>query len=244
MERYHFTLRFDDELHSLTRFNGLPMQRVGELLVSLSDALGLGKSQQLVLSEVRGNCYALELTTESVVLHESLKVIHQKISNNEYLGLNTEQRKYAHKLKVILGDKLYLKAYDKDKSYEVRVEKIELPPMPAHYYEVGNIYGVITSIGSNTLEGKTHIRINQEDYQIEISAVQEKALLSEYKKNRLLLSVRKKINFETDKIISAELLDFEVLIGQDFAALAESFREKFPDAFPEDEVISVSLSKK
>ncbi len=240
MERYYFTLRFDDEQHSLTRFNGLSVQQVGEILLSLSEAVGLGKNQSLVLSEVRGNCYALEFTTESATLQESLKVIHSKISQNDYKGLNTGQRKYAHKLQGVLGEKLFLKAYDKEKSYEVRVEKIEMPSMPTHYYELGDIYGIITSIGGNTIDGKANIKINQEDYPIEISPKQERVLVSEYKKNRLRLSVRKKIIFETDKISMAELLDFEVLDGLDFATLAKSFRENIPNAFPEDSVSSVS----
>lgn len=241
MERYHFTLRFDDEQHSLTRFNGLPAPRVGELLVSLSEALNIGKSQLLVLSEIKGNCYALDLTTESLIVHENLKVIHKNISENNYKGLNIEQRKYAQTLKSIMGGRLYLKAYDKDKGYQITVEKIELPKIPTHYFEIGTAYGIITAIGGNTLDGKAHIKINQEDYNIEISPRQEQGLINEYKKSRLQLSVKKKISVETDKIISAELLDFEVLSEQSFRELAERFRQKHPTAFSDDAILSVNL---
>lgn len=241
MERYHFTLRFDDEQHTLTRFNGLSVQRVGELLVALSEALGIGKNQMLVLSEVRGNCYALELTTETLTVHESLKVIHKNISENNFKGMNLPQRKYAQTLKSIMGDKIHLKAYNKDKGYEVRVEHIELPQAPAYYYEEGTAYGIITAIGGSSLEGKTSIRVNQEDYNIEITPKQEQALLSAYKKNRLRLSIRKKINFETDKIVSAELLDYEILNEQSFSELAGLFRKKHPAAFPNEAVLAVTL---
>lgn len=241
MEPYHFTLRFDDEQHSLTRFNGLPAQRVGELLVSLSEALGIGKNQLLVLSEIRGNCYALDLTTESLTVHENLKVIHSSISQNNYKGLNAEQRKYAQTLKATLGGSLYLNAYDKDKAYQVKVERIELPPLPTYYFETGTVYGTITAIGGNTLDGKVNIRVNQEDYNIEITPAQERSLLNEYKRNRLRLTVKKKINFETERIVSAELLDFEVLNGQSFAELAEQFRAQHPAAFSDETLLSVTL---
>jgi hypothetical protein len=238
MEQYHFTLRFDDDQHSLTRFNGLPAQRVGELLLSLSEALSLGKNQSLVLSEISGNCYAIELTTADITVHESMKVIHKKISENDFKGLNVPQRKYAQTLKIIIGEKLNMKAYDRDAAFEVSVKKIEMPQIPLYYYEIGTIYGIITSIGSNSLEGKTHIKINQENYETEITSPQEQALLSEYKKNRLRLSVRKKINVETEKIVSAELLDFEVLNNQTFASLAKEFRQKIPNAFSDDVLLS------
>lgn len=241
MERYHFTLRFDDEQHTLTRFNGLSVQRVGELLVSLSEALGIGKNQMLVLSEVRGNCYALDLTTEMRTVYESLKVIHTNISENNYNGLNLPQRKYAQTLKAIMGDRLNLKAYDKGEDYQVRVEKIELPPTPTYYFETGTAYGIITAIGGSTLEGKAFIKVNQEDYNIEITPKQEQVLLNEYKKSRLRLSIRKKINFETDKIVSAELIDFEILNEQSFSELAEQFRKKHPAAFPDEVVLSVTV---
>ncbi len=241
MERYHFTLRFDDEQHSLTRFKGLPAQRVGELLVSLSEALNIGKSQMLVLSEIRGNCYALNLTTESLTVHENLKVIHKNISENNYKGLNSVQRKYAQTLKTIMGGQLQMKAYDKDKDFQITVEEIKLPQTPVHYFEIGTAYGIITAIGGNTLDGKAHIRINQEEYNIEITPRQEQDLLSEYKKSRLRLSVKKKISVETDKTMSAELLDFEVLSEQSFKELAEIFRDKHPAAFSDDVVLSVAL---
>jgi len=234
MERYHFILRFDDEQHSLTRFNGLSAHHVGELLVSLSEALNIDKSQMLVLSEIRGNCYALDLTTESLTVHENLKVIHKKISENNYKGLNVKQRKYAQTLKFVMGGRLNMKAYDKDKDYQIMVEEIIIPQTPAHYFEIGTAYGIITFIGGNTLDGKAHIRINQEEYSIEISPRQEQVLLNEYKKSRLRLSVKKKISVETDKVISAELLDFEVLSEQSFQELAEMFREKHPAAFADD----------
>lgn len=235
MQQYHFTLRFDDDEHSLTRFNGVHAGRVGELLVALTEAVHLRKNENFVLSEVRGNCYALELTSDSLTTHENLKVIHRKISENDYRGFTGEQKKYAATLKSILGDHLNLKAYDNDNGYEVRVREISLPKNPDHYFETGSAYGFLTGIGGSTLDGKSFIHLNEETFNIEITARQEEQLLPHFKKTRLRLSIRKKLNFETDKVISAILTDFETLDGPSFFEQTETFRRKHPNGFLADE---------
>lgn len=243
MEQYHFTLRFDDEQHSLTRFNGLPANQVGELLLSLHKALSVKKAETLVLSEIRGNCYALELTTSVEAIHERLKVIHRNIGTNNYKQLNTEERKYAATLEVILGGRLSLSVYNQDRSYEQALNKIQAPPTPEYYYEISTIHGIVTSIGSYSLEGKSHIRISGLDFNIEISKEQETEMLGLFKKNRLRLNIRKKINFETDKTSSAELVEFEVLdMEQSFVDAAKAFRAKYPDAFA-SEVHNMSVNE-
>ncbi len=224
MERYHFTLRFDDDEHSLTAYEGLPAGKVGDLLVSLSSALNLKKSTSLVLSEVRGNCYALQLTTGSKTIHENLKIIHKQVSENDYRGFTVEERNYVHTLKSIIGDRLSLSAYDESKEFKVQVQKITIPKNPDFYFEAASVYGIITSIGGATLEGKAHIGINQEHFKIEISPTQEKVLLNHYKKNRIRLNIKKKINFENDRIVSAELLDFEILSERSLSESAVIFR--------------------
>ncbi|MBX2928873.1 MAG: hypothetical protein KF852_13640 [Saprospiraceae bacterium] len=244
MSLFHFTLRFDDDEHSLTAQDGLPAGRVGELLVDLSQALNLKNSKSLVLSEIRGNCYALQLTTHSVSIHERLKIIHSKVSENDYRGFTAEERKYVHTLKAVLGNKLHLNAYDESKSFKVKVEEIKLPKNPDHYFENASAYGIITSIGGTSLEGKSYIKINQEDFQIEINQKQEKTLLNYYKKNRIRFSIRKKINFETDKISSAMLLDFEILEQKSFAEAAAEFRTKHPEGTSPDTEDSVTAVRR
>ncbi len=244
MSHFHFTLRFDDDEHSLTAQDGLPASRVGELLVDLSQALNLKNSKFLVLSEIRGNCYALQLTTHSVSVHERLKVIHRKVSENDYRGFTIEERKYAHTLKVVLGSKMHLSAYDESASFKVKVKEIKLPKNPDYYFENASAYGIITSIGGTSLEGKSYIKINQEDFQIEINQKQEKILLNYYKKNRIHFSIRKKIVFETDKISSALLLNFEILEEKSFAEAAAEFRIKHPEGISTDLEDSVTAVRK
>lgn len=244
MSHFHFILRFDNDEHSLTALEGLPAGRVGELLLALSQALELKTSQRLVLSEIRGNCYALQLTTQSISVHERLKIIHNKVSENDYKGFTVEERKYVQTLKSVIGGKLYLNVYDESKSFKVKIREINLPKSPDYYFETASAYGIITSIGGNSLDGKSYIKINQEDFQIEINRKQEYSLLNHYKKNRLRFNIRKKINFETDKISSAALMDFEVLEEKTFADAAAEFRTKHPEGIAPDVEDSVTAVRR
>jgi hypothetical protein len=63
------------------------------------------------------------------------------------------------------------------------------------------------------MDSTPSIKLSKEGYEISISSDQEKKLVKHYKKERLLLTVRKKINVGTNRIESAELLDFEVVKG-------------------------------
>ncbi len=229
METYQFTLRFDDDLHSLNQYNGLTAQQVGELLTVLSQAMHLNSEQKLILSDIKGNCYALELTTDSISVHENLKVVHRKISENDYSGLGSNEKKYANCLKAIIGNKLNLRAYDKDKAYYVKLDKIELPKEPTHYFEHSVVHGIITSIGGASLDGKAFIKINEENYQIEINVAQEKSLVRYYKAKKIDFSIKKKIDFTSDKIVSAELIDFEVLEEKTFIELVNEAKASYPD---------------
>ena len=224
MENFEFTLRFDDDKHTLSIENGIPAIEIGPLITSLAEALHLGKDQSFILSEIKGNCYALKFSTNSVTVFEELKVIHRKVSNNEYTGFTSEQKRYVTKLKHVLGGKYYLDAYDTPKDYKVRVREVNLPEVPVCYYEIGSLYGVITSIGGKTLDGKSSISVNQADFKIEINDTQEDQLIQYYKKAKLLLTVKKKINFETDKIVSAQLLDFEIVGTKKFGELAKDLQ--------------------
>ena len=204
MEYFDFTLRFDDEDHSLTSRNGLPIEKLAELLLSLSKAVNSDDKNPLILSEIRGNCYAFQVSTPVLTIHEALKVVHSKISHNDFSGLNTEQKKYATKLKAILGNRLTLHAYNANKDFEVEVAEIVIPKQPDFYYEIGSVYGIITSIGGNAVNGKTVIHVNKIPYDIEVSSKQEEELIKFYKKTRIRFLVRKKVSADKKEIVSAK----------------------------------------
>ncbi len=229
MQIYDFTLRFDNEEHSLTAQNGIPAEEVGKILIDLTNALG--KGHEIVLSEIRGNCYALNIATKQYLTYEVLKVIHKKVSDNDFVGLNSDQKKYANTLKVILHkEKAYLDIYTQDKEeYHVKVFDIVIPEKPKYFYEIGTVYGKITSIGGKTLDGKTFIKINDGNFDIEITPSQERKLISHYKKTKLLLTIKKKIDFEGGQILSAILEDFEEVAESDFFKGLKRLSDQYPN---------------
>lgn len=234
MEFYDFTLRFDNEDHSLTAKNGLPIDKLAELLLSLSKSVNTDEKNPLILSEIRGNCYAIQVTTPVYTVHENLKVVHRKISENDFSGLNNDQKKYASKLKSILGNKLTLSAYDNNKSFEVELSEIVLPAQPEYYYEIGTIYGIITSIGGSAVDGKAVIHVSKVAYDIEISNEQEIKLLNHYKKDKIRFLIRKKLTTEKKDIVSAKLESFEVLTKNDFVTTVKDIRNTLPEDFFND----------
>lgn len=229
MQYYDFTLRFDDEEHSLTAQNGLPIEQLAEVLSSLSKAVNLAKDEHLVLSEIRGNCYALNLSTNSVTAHEKLKIIHKKISDNDYVGLNNDQKKYASKLKLIISTGLSLQAYDKDKTFKVEVVDVELPKSPAYYFEISSISGIVTSIGGVTLEGKVSIHINKSSFEIGVNDKQELELIQYYKKDKLRFIVNKRIDLQTNQVKDAILIEYESIISEKLPNYGQKLRVKLGD---------------
>lgn len=243
MPIYDFTLRFDNDEHSLTANNGIPADDVGKILIDLTKALGEG--HDIVLSEIKGNCYALNITTHHIATHEILKVIHKRIEKNDFSGLNTEQRKYAGTISnVMRSQHVYLDAYTKDKEeYYVKVFDIIMPEKPKHYFEIGSIYGKITAIGGKTLNGKANIKINDGHFDIEVTPEQEKMLLSHYKKTKLLLTIKKKIDFDSGNILSAILEDYEEVSEGDFFNGLKKLSNNYPNGLftVENEVDLVSF---
>jgi hypothetical protein len=229
---YKLTLRFDDDAHTLTAENGLPIGETGELLQSLSKALNLDDHNKVTLSEIRGNCYALEFSTRYVTMYETIKNLHEKISVNEFQGLNREEKNYASRLKNIMERRhTQLSVYDESKTFNLHVVSIDLPKEPQQYFQRGSVYGVVTAIGGVSLSGKSTIHVSDIPYDIEIDGQQEEQLLTHFKKNRLYFEIRKRINFQTGQVQSAELIDFGTTGTQPFIDAMNDLKSKYPDGF-------------
>ena len=238
MKNYDFILRFDDNNHSLTATNGLSIKELSELLSSLYDAINVSNKDTLVLSEIRGNCYALNLTTNNEIIYENLKVVHRKISNNDFDGLNKKQIQYAEKVKTILKEDLNLQAYDDLQTFKFEVNEINIvQELPPFYYEISSEYGIVTSIGGKSIDGISNIRINGKNYDIKVSARQERELLPYFKKNKLRLVLNKKIATDDQEVKSATLESFEITENISFfnkiEDIDENFSNKIFEAFKE-----------
>jgi hypothetical protein len=212
MDNYSFTIRFDNEDHSLSAINGLPINQLGEMLILLGKAVKSGKDDNLTLSEVKGNCYAIVLNTSNSVIYHSANEIHKKISEKNFSGFNPDQNRYAEKLKSIIGTYNYkMNVYSENKDFDCEISDIEFENKVESYFEIDDVHGIIVSIGSSNLESNSYVKLSKEGYEISITNEQESELIKHFKKEKLLLRIRKKINFETKKTEAAELIDFEVM---------------------------------
>lgn len=250
METTHeLTLKFDDNTHSLTKYNGLNIGDVGELLASLSVAIGLSEKNKATLYEISGNCYAMRLNTTSLNTKTNIFTLHENISKGYFAKLTKNEKEYTKRLQSILSDRLYMEVYDKGKSHSIRIEDIVIPELPEYYYEINDVSGYITSIGGKSLDDLAHIKIDTHAYNIYISPEQELDLLIHYKKNRVSLSIKAKISFETHKIKSADLLNFEILKENTFYELALELRNNNPqglfsiDIDPLDKLLELRKQK-
>lgn len=210
MSNYIFTIRFEDDSNSLSAESGLSIEKLGELLMSLSKAIGL-KEEPLTLSRIKGNCYAFELCTSKRPVYDTLKSVHDRISNNDFAALNNDQIKYAAKLNMILSDKYRMNVYDPNKTFNLKIQNTVIPKRVECYYEVDDVYGIIASIGGRSIESHPCIKLSSLNYEIFVTCVQESKLLKYFKKDRILFRLNKKIDFETGRVISAELLNYEVI---------------------------------
>jgi hypothetical protein len=216
---YTFTIRFDNDTHSLSATNGLPIDMVGNLLISLNKAVGM-KKDRLTLSGIKGNCYALDLTTKSELLYKSAEALHGKIAENDFSGLNLDQKKYAQGLHAIARAGYLVRVYDESKSFNYKIVDMPLENKVESYFEIDDVYGVIASIGGASLDARSAIKLSKEGYEIHVTREQEKKLIRHFKKDRLLLTIKKEISIETGKIESVSLINFEVMKGE------ETFFEK------------------
>lgn len=225
---YDLTLRFDNEDHSLTKTNGLDIIELSELLSKLSKAVG--KEDKLVLSEVKGNCYAFLLSTINFPTYQNLKAIHTPISNNNYNSLNNVQLEYIDTLrKIIKRNKFNFQAYDKDKSFKVETNEIIIKEDPKYYYEIGTIVGIVTSIGGINLEATSYINIAKKNFPIKVNPDLERELIPYFKKHKIRLTIKKKIKFDTDKIVGGEAISFELIENKTFQEISNELKVKYPD---------------
>jgi hypothetical protein len=229
MSTFEITLRFDDDDHSLTARNGLAIDDLSELLSHLSKAVPFQSEDKIVLSEIRGNCYALNLATNSIVVHNSLKIVHEKIGLNDYSGLNHYQKNYAKKIKSVLGNNLKLDVYTKDKSFEVKINHIALPKQSEFYFNIVSINGLITSIGSKSLKSKSFIHISSTSFDIEVTRDQERELSKYFKNRKINFIINKKISTENSDVKSAKLESFNVLNDDKFTDILSKIREEISD---------------
>jgi hypothetical protein len=207
-----FSIKIDDDVHSLNKENGITIEKIGELLKTLYSAIDNGTGHKVTLGQVRGNCYALDFYTKDSGIYENFITVHKNIEQVEIDELTYEQKKYAVTLKSILGSSFYLTAYDKEDKEIAAINEIGKKQITSYYYSTDTVYGIVSELGSSTLTNvKKHIYIDGVSYKIFISKDQDLELKPFYGTQKLRVEIRQKRSTTDGHIINSELNSFTVL---------------------------------
>lgn len=206
---YKFSIQFDDEAHSLSSSKGISMKYLWELLRDLYKSIEVEDEATLTLSGVRGNCYALDFTTEEKQYEDNFIRVHRNIQELADIDLSPEEKDYAHTLGKVLGRKYLLRAYDNEHNKIATIKDLNREKGVSRYYVYKTIYGIVSELGGKNLYAeKKHIKIHGIPYNINISKDLDLKLRDYYGTKKLRIKIRAKLSLETNRIISADLVDF------------------------------------
>lgn len=208
-----FSIKIDDENHTLTEENGIPINEIAPLLASLFNAIDTGSGAKLTLGQVRGNCYALDFYSTDEGYLTNFTIVHKNIQEVPLDELQPEQQRYASSLKSVLGDKYFLTAYDNNNEELATIANIEAASTVQFYYTADTIYGVVSELGSgNNLSAKRkHICVDGFTNRISISKDQDTDLKKYYGSHKLRLEIRLKRSITDGRIVGCELEEFVIL---------------------------------
>lgn len=205
-----FSLKIDDDGHTLSKEDGISFDKLALLLKDLFEAIDSKSGIKCTLGQIRGNCYALDFYTKDETFHNNFTVVHKNIEQHSDIDLKYKEQKYAKTLTGVLGDKLYLKAYDKDGKEVAKLKQLSFKQEVEHYFATKTIYGIFCEHGGKDLAAKPHIFISGEDYKVYTTIEQDLQLKPYYKTHQLKFRLRQKLSVKDAHIISAELIDFQV----------------------------------
>jgi adenylate kinase family enzyme len=206
---YKFSIQIDDDKHTLSSYNGISIKYLWELLRDLYKSIETDEEGKCTLSGVRGNCYALDFTTEEKQYEENFIRVHKNIEELSSSELQPEEKNYARTLKKILGGKYYLRAYDNEHNIIATIKELDKEKSINQYYSYKTIYGIVTELGAKSLNAeKKHIRIDGFPHNISISKDLDMELKKYYGTQKLKIDIKVKLSYETNRIISAEMRGF------------------------------------
>ena len=220
MDYFDITFRFNDKDKTLSRFNGLSIETLAEFLKSLHTVTKGISEDGLVLSEIKGNCYAIVCSTPSLTTSEYIQTLHSQIASGSFSGLKAKEKEYSYKILDLLDDNLTLNVYNKDKSFYKTIVKTELPKVFPFFHETDSVSGILTRIGGRNINTKNTIMVSSYPGEIEITNHQDKKLKNYYKSGVLEFYITKKINKNTLKVEKTTLDDF--IEVKEFPSFVES----------------------
>jgi hypothetical protein len=209
-----FKISFKDEDEKFSYKNGLPISKISEWLKAFCELLQ-ENSNDLVISGIETGSYAMSFCVKSENAAQKIKSTHKKIGNQNFDEMNDLERSYAKYTNRFLKDnRCTMFITNKQNKYNAYIKPVSddlISLNNSFYYEIGDIFGIITSIGGSTIDGSVHIMVQGFSKKIFINKKQELSIFQHYKKNKLCLYIKKKIRISNHEVLSASLLDYEFI---------------------------------
>lgn len=232
MDYFDITFRFNDKDLALDRFNGLSIDTLAEFLESLHMVTKGISDDKLVLSEIKGNCYAIVCSTPNITTSDYIKNLHSHIASGDFSVLKPREKAYGQKIMNILADNLTLNVYNNDKSFYKTIKKTVMPKTFPYFYETDSVTGILTRIGGRNIDTKNTIMVSSYIGEIEITKSQDRKLKDYYKNGILEFYFTKRVNKETLKIEKTTLDGFsEVITPSSFIEGVLNIKSKYGDYF-------------
>lgn len=221
---YSFSLKIDDKKHSLDAENGISIDIIGRLLAELYNAIDLEEGANCTLSNIRGNCYALDFSTKSEQQVERFKVVHRKIQEVPYQELESYEKKYAKILSKIISSNYYINAYDENNNKIASINEIITGRIIKYYYSQKTVYGYLSELGGKSLDSsKKHIIIDGFPHRIYINKDLDLKLKPYYRTVKIAIKIKIKHSAEKGSIIYAEMINFKEVRAN---SLSENLKEE------------------
>lgn len=241
MDYFDVTFRFNNDEKTLDRYNGMSIDVLADFLNSLYSVTKGISDNGLVLSEIKGNCYAIVCSTPNITTSEYIQTLHSHIAKGEYKSLKYTEKEYSNKLMGILSNNLTLNVYNNDKSYYKTIRKTIQPKLFPYFYETDSITGILTRIGARNINTKNTIMVSSYPGEIEINTSQDNMLKDFYKTHILEFYITKRINKNTQKVDKTTLDDFtqinrdKLSFGQSILDIRSKHGKYFAETNIEDE---------
>ena len=208
---FKFSLKIDDKNHSLNAEDGISIDIISELLRTLYDAIDDGTKAKCTLSNIRGNCYALDFTTHNALQSENFVSLHKRIEELNTDELTQDEQKYAHSLNLIFKKGFYINAYNEGERI-AKLSHLIIDGTPEHFYKQKTIYGIISELGGMTINSDVkHIIVDGYSKKIKINNKLDLQLKNHYRTDKLAIKIRTKVSIRTGNEFAAELLSFRVI---------------------------------
>lgn len=208
MAESNFILRFDSREKKLNLTNGLGIHELSELLAALYDAIGVEGKDKIFLTEVKEESQGFALYCADPVVHESLRVVHNKINQNNFANIEDRELKYLRVLKKITDKGIYLEARD-NRDFFVRISEVSAFDKKKNIVEYLEVVGTISELGGDKILGRRHVKLDEFEYNIEIDLEQDDQLKYFYKQAKVTCYVRIVKNFDDEKVKGVSLVSFE-----------------------------------